>query len=190
MTTTFATLKNARISPQKVRLFRPLLKGASAVAAEQRLLFMAGKAPKLLREVLRSAMANATNNFEADRARLTIQDLIVNAGYVLKRHQAVSRGSAHPILKRTAHVTVVVAMPDTVKQAKRKKAAGILQRKPAADVTPATPASETPHAHGKKDKGAPQEKREVRDRNMQVQGKIKTMQQGGEAYKTHRRKSM
>jgi len=103
-----ATHKNARISARKVRVYRDFLKGLSVRQADSQLQFMAGKSPRILRSVLHSAVANATNNLNLKEDALFISDIVVDAGFVFKRFRPAAKGMAHLILKRTAHVTVVV----------------------------------------------------------------------------------
>lgn len=103
-----ATHYNARLSPQKARLYRVLLKGLAVTQADSQLRFMPGKAPRVIRAVLHSAVANAKHNFAAAEQNLVVSDVVINAGFTLKRFRPVSKGTAHSITKRTAHVTVVV----------------------------------------------------------------------------------
>lgn len=72
-----------------------------------------GSAPKKakhpLADLIDSAVANAKNNFNLDSEKLFVKEIRVDQGYVLKRFMPVSRGMAHPIKKRTSHVSVVLA---------------------------------------------------------------------------------
>jgi large subunit ribosomal protein L22 len=101
---------------------RGLVRGLPVKEAEAQLNFYPGKAAVIVRQVLRSAVANAKNNFELDENNLKVADIIVGEGFRLKRFRPVSRGMAHPINKYTAHVTVVVE-EQVATQKKRKKAA-------------------------------------------------------------------
>lgn len=125
-----ATHRNARVSAQKARLYRPLVKGLRAQAAVMQLAYMPGKVPRLIGAVLRSAMANATNNGGVQVESLLVHDVVINSGFSLKRARAVSRGSSHPITKRTAHITVMVEGQATEKP----KAATRLKKALAAPV--------------------------------------------------------
>ncbi len=104
-----ASLKNYRISPRKVRVVADLIRGKSAVLANQILLHADKKAKKPLNDLLASAVANAKHNFKIDAESLIVKEIRVDQGYVLKRHRPVSRGSAHPIKKRTSHVSITLA---------------------------------------------------------------------------------
>lgn len=104
-----ASLKNHRIAPRKVRLVADMIRGKGVAEAALILDHAIKKAHTPLRSLLDSAIANATNNFQLDKATLYIKEIRVGQGYTLKRFMPVSRGSAHPIKKRTSHVTLVLA---------------------------------------------------------------------------------
>jgi len=63
---------------------------------------------RLVEKVVKSAAANAENNFALDAGELRIKRAFAGEGRTLKRFKAKSRGRVAPILRRTAHVTVVV----------------------------------------------------------------------------------
>ena len=97
----------ARISPRKVRPVMDLIRGRGVDEAMNVLKFTPNLAAALLRKTLTSAVANA-NEAEADTDELFVQQVFVGKGPVMKRFQPKDRGRAHPILKRTSHLTVVV----------------------------------------------------------------------------------
>lgn len=104
-----ASLKNYRISPRKVRVVANLIRGKSVAQAHDILTFTVKKATSPLRDLLDSAIANAFHNYKIDKADLYVKEIRVDNGFVLKRSMPVSRGSAHPIKKRTSHVLLVLA---------------------------------------------------------------------------------
>ena len=57
---------------------------------------------------VKSAMANATHNYQMDEDKLYVKACYANEGMTMKRFRAVSKGRGHKILKRTSHITVVV----------------------------------------------------------------------------------
>ncbi|MGQ7742389.1 50S ribosomal protein L22, partial [Streptococcus suis] len=63
----------------------------------------------IIEGVLNSAIANAENNFGLEKANLVVSEAFANEGPTLKRFRPRAKGSASPINKRTAHITVVVA---------------------------------------------------------------------------------
>lgn len=103
-----AIAKNVRVSPQKVRLVVDQIKKMAPEKAITILPYI-NKAPaKPLRKVISSAIANAKNNFGLDAKTLVFKSLLVGKGIVFKRYQPVARGRAHPILKRSSHITVIL----------------------------------------------------------------------------------
>ena len=104
-----ATGKYMRISPQKVRRIVGSVKGQPVEAGLSKLKFMPQKASGIVEKILRSAVANADQHGEMDVDALLIKNIIVNEGPMLKRFRARARGRATRILKRTSHITVIVA---------------------------------------------------------------------------------
>ena len=103
-----ATAKNIRRSPRKIRLVIDSIKGKRVEEAIAILKFMPHGGAKEILSVLRSASANAENNFEMVPQDLWIKRIYADEGPVFKRFRARSRGMASPILKRSSHITVVV----------------------------------------------------------------------------------
>lgn len=192
-----ATQKHARMSPRKLRPYARMIQGMNVATAQQQLSFAAGKAPVIILDVLKSAIANATHNLQLAEADLKISSILINQGLVMKRFMPVSKGMAHPILKRTAHVTVIVEgqSREGVRSKKAKKKQ-IIETVSASEFV----ALEDGHAQGKEQEFAhehlekhasddrPVEK--TTDKKSSVFTKIKTNQQGSDAKKTHRRKSI
>jgi len=116
-----ASLKNHRITPRKVRLVADMIRGKKVTDAQAILAFALKKAKSPLGDLLNSAIANAQNNFKIDKETLYVKEIMVNQGYVLKRSMPVSRGSAHPIKKRTSHVRLVLATKEPKATKKTKK---------------------------------------------------------------------
>jgi len=107
-----ARLRNARISPQKVRLIADEVRGLPVEKAEQLLTFSPQKAAHMVKKVLLSAVANAEHNDGADIDELTISTIMVDEGPTMKRGRARAKGRGTRILKRTSHITVTVADTD------------------------------------------------------------------------------
>lgn len=104
-----ATQRYVRIAPQKVRMIVDAIKGKPAEAAINALKFMPQKAAGIVEKIVRSAVANADQNTSIDVDDLIVRNLIVDQGPSLKRFRARARGRGARILKRTAHITVVLA---------------------------------------------------------------------------------
>ena len=103
-----ATLKHARISPQKCRLVADQIRGLPVERALNELSFSPKKAATMVRKVLESAIANAEHNEGADIDELMVAAICVNEGRTLKRFQARAKGRGNRILKRNSHITVTV----------------------------------------------------------------------------------
>lgn len=99
----------ARISPQKARLVADQIRGKSVDQALELLTFSNKKAAELVKKVLESAIANAEHNEGADIDNLRVAKIFVDEGPVMKRIMPRAKGRADRILKRSSHITVVVA---------------------------------------------------------------------------------
>jgi large subunit ribosomal protein L22 len=97
----------ARISARKVRLIVDMIRGRDVQDALNILKFTPNRAAGMISKVLTSAIASA-NEAEADVDELFVDQVFVDEGPVIKRWEPKDRGRAHPILKRTSHITVVV----------------------------------------------------------------------------------
>ncbi len=112
-----AELNNYRQSPRKVRLVVDAVRGKNVNDAITALTFMPKKAALPVQKLLKSAMANATHNFNLKTDNLVIEKITVDGGPILKRWRARARGRAFPIHKHTSHIKLVL----TEKVAKAKK---------------------------------------------------------------------
>ena len=107
--TTSATLRYARLSPQKTRLVADQIRGKNVDKALDILAFSNKKAAAIMKKVLESAIANAEHNAGADIDELKVSQVYVNQGPTLKRLRPRARGRADRLLKPTSHITVTVA---------------------------------------------------------------------------------
>ena len=103
-----AQIKYARISPRKVKIVCDLIRGKDADVARAILLNTPKAASEIMVKVLKSAVANAENNFGMDPSKLYVSETYANPGPILKRMQPVSKGRGYRINKRTSHITIVV----------------------------------------------------------------------------------
>ena len=102
-----AQLNDYRQSPRKVRVVADALRGKKIAEAKHRLDVIVKRASTPLHKLLSSAIANA-KNLGVDIDTLKVKSIEVNSGKILYRRRPVSRGSAHPIKKRTSHVKIVL----------------------------------------------------------------------------------
>ena len=103
-----AVAKDVGISPQKVRLVVNMVRGKKVDEALTILSFVPKPEAKALSKVIKSATANAENNFQMSPVDLRIVDIFANQGHTLKRYRPKSRGRISPILKRSSHIAVFV----------------------------------------------------------------------------------
>jgi len=120
-----AKLNYLRITPRKVRLVADLIRGKSTEEAQTILSFTVKKAAAPLLKLLKSAIANAKNQFQLDESNLYISKILVDEGPKYKRWMPRARGMASEIQKKTSHITIVldeiVRKPKKVKKVKKIK---------------------------------------------------------------------
>lgn len=104
-----ATATHVHMGPRKVRLVLDSVRGKYADEAYDQLRFTPNLAAGEIAKVLRSAVANAENNYDLDPNLLKIVRCYVDCGPTAKRVQPRAQGRAYRILKRTSHITIVVA---------------------------------------------------------------------------------
>ena len=103
-----AELRQVRMSPRKVSIVLDLIRNKDADMAMAILKNTPKAASEYLIKLLKSAVANAENNFEMDASKLYVSECYVCPGPTLKRMMPRAKGSANRILKRTSHVTIAV----------------------------------------------------------------------------------
>ena len=112
-----AKVKHIRVTPMKARRVINLIRGKQATEALAILKFAPQAASEPIYKLVHAAMANARVKAEAANLAFDEEDLIVSRVFVdegatLKRFMPRAQGRAFQILKRTSHITVVVATPD------------------------------------------------------------------------------
>ena len=103
-----AIAKYVRIAPRKVRIVIDLIRRKNVVEALAVLKNTPKVASDVIYKVLKSAIANAENNYDMNSDALFVSAAFVDQGPTMKRVHPRSRGQAFKILKRSSHVTVVV----------------------------------------------------------------------------------
>ena len=114
-----AKLKHIRITPMKARRVVNTIRGKQATEALAILKFAPQAASTPIYKLVASAVANAKVKADAANILFDEDDLIISQAYVdegttLKRFMPRAQGRAFQILKRTSHITIVVATPDEV----------------------------------------------------------------------------
>lgn len=103
-----AELHNTRISARKVKIVLDLIRGKNAKEAMAILKYTNKAASPILAKLLKSAMANATNNNSMDESKLYISETYANQGPTMKRIMPAAQGRANRIRKRTSNITIVL----------------------------------------------------------------------------------
>ena len=103
-----AYLRYVRISPRKVQIVCDLIRGRDAQTAMAILMATPKAASEPLAKLLKSAVANAENNFSMDTGKLYVSEVYATSGPILKRMIPASKGRGYRINKRTSHVTIAV----------------------------------------------------------------------------------
>ncbi|MCH8336528.1 MAG: 50S ribosomal protein L22, partial [Proteobacteria bacterium] len=80
-----ATLRYARISPQKCRLVADAIRGKNVDEALKTLAFTPRKSARIVKKVLESAIANAEHNHGADIDELKVSTIEVNEAPTFRR---------------------------------------------------------------------------------------------------------
>ena len=100
--------RQIRISPQKARLVADVIRGMEVGQALNTLRYMPKKGALIIRKVVESAVANATQADQTDVDNLFVKKIFVDDGPSLKRIRPRAMGRATRVIKRTSHITVVI----------------------------------------------------------------------------------
>lgn len=103
-----AVAKYVRTSPRKAGFVCSLVRGKNVDEALAILKFTPNNSADIIAKVVKSAAANAENNFEMDRDKLYVAHIVANQGPTLKRFRPRAQGRATAIHKRTSHIEVIV----------------------------------------------------------------------------------
>jgi len=115
-----ARLNDYRQSPRKVRLVANLVKGKKIEDVKNTLAFLIKRASKPIADLVDSAVANASHNFNITADQLYVKEFRVDEGVVLKRRMPRARGMAYPINKRTSHIFIQLDTIDNMPAKKSK----------------------------------------------------------------------
>ncbi|HEY88025.1 MAG TPA: 50S ribosomal protein L22 [Dehalococcoidia bacterium] len=103
-----ARAEDTGVSPRKVRLLVDMVRGKKVDEALTILRFTPTPTARVVAKVVKSAAANAENNFQMSPSDLRITRIFADEARTLKRYRPRARGRASPILKRSSHITVIV----------------------------------------------------------------------------------
>jgi large subunit ribosomal protein L22 len=124
-----AKVKHIRVTPMKARRVVNLIRGKQASEAMAILKFAPQAASEPIFKLVQAAVANAKVKADASNTFLNEEDLFISQAFVdegttLKRFQPRAQGRAFQILKRTSHITIVVATPDELANKAASKKGG------------------------------------------------------------------
>ena len=104
-----ALTKYARISPVKVRQVSQAIVGKPAGKALEILRIIPRKSARILIKTIKSAIANAENNYNLLSDKLYIKNANIEEGPSFRRFRPVARGQSHPFKKRTSHIIIILS---------------------------------------------------------------------------------
>ena len=104
-----AVAKDTGVSSRKVRPLVDMIRGKKVDEALTMLRFTPTPTARVVAKVVKSAAANAENNFQMSPSDLKIVNIFADEAQTLKRFRPRARGRVGPILKRSSHITVIVA---------------------------------------------------------------------------------
>ena len=112
-----AIIKNVRVSPRKARLVCDAVRGKDVRTAMALLRFLPQKTAPIIAKTLKSAMANAENNYDLDPNDLYVKYIFADDAPQIKRGEFRARGRFNRIIKRSCHITVIVEeSPDSAQR--------------------------------------------------------------------------
>jgi large subunit ribosomal protein L22 len=111
-----SSLKYLRIAPRKVAAVANLIKNLPVDVAKARLMLTPRRASEPLLKLLKSAIANAKNNYKIEANKLFVKSIIVNKGPMFTRWFPRAMGAVDPIQKKTTHVLLVLGVKDQKKE--------------------------------------------------------------------------
>lgn len=108
VTEAHAIARDVRVTPRKVRLVIDIVRGKDVDYALKMLARVNKAASSPVAKLIKSAAANATNNFGMDYSKLYVSMIQCSDGVKMKRYRPRSKGSASPIVKRTSFIRITV----------------------------------------------------------------------------------
>ena len=101
--------KDTGISATKVRPLADLIRGKKVNEALSILQFASSPAARVVAKAVKSAAANAENNYELLPEELKVAKVFIDEARTMKRYRPRARGRANTIIKRSSHITVIIA---------------------------------------------------------------------------------
>ena len=108
VTEAHAIARDVRVTPRKVRLVMDLVRGKNVNDALALLFHVNKAASDPVAKLIKSAAANATNNFGMAGDKLYVAEIQASDGVRMKRYEPRGKGASSPIIKRTSFMRVTV----------------------------------------------------------------------------------
>ena len=121
-------IKNVKISPKKLRFILPEIKKLSPAEALDRLFYMPKKSARIFYKAIKSAVDNAKLILKTSEKQLKFRLLTVEQGRKLKRFRAGGRGAAKSIMKRHAHIKIILAASKSINSKRERPIKSQTQR--------------------------------------------------------------
>lgn len=117
-----SSVRNMPVSPRRVQLVANVIRGGSVTESLNYLKFDQRKASKYLFDVLRTAVANASDKNKVDQKEMIIENVMVGSGWTLKnRGIPGARGRFKPMKRRTTNLTITIAQKSSSKDSSKKE---------------------------------------------------------------------
>ena len=100
--------KNVRTGARKANLVLNFIKGKKADVAIRDLEFTRKKVAQDIKKTVKSAIANAENNYQYDIDNLYVKEAYAGKSIVMKRFRPRAKGRASPIKKPYSRVTIIL----------------------------------------------------------------------------------
>ena len=116
-----AVNKNVRSGSRKANLILNFIKGKKADVAIRDLEFTRKKVAEDIKKTVKSAIANAENNYQYDIDNLYVKEAYIGKSIVMKRFRPRAKGRASPIKKPFSRVTIILEEKKTELKKESKK---------------------------------------------------------------------
>jgi large subunit ribosomal protein L22 len=139
-----STTKFVRLSPKKARDVAREIQGLPVSSALDILTFTPKKAAQLIGKTLKTAIADAENNFSLDVGTLVVKEAVIGSAPTQRRFKPRAKGSAGPILRRSSHISITLEGAEKKKKGARKAAAVPTEESPAVSTEESPAVAQTP----------------------------------------------
>ena len=116
-----STSKYVTVSPKKAREVARVIQGMPVASALDVLNFTPKKAAFLIGKTLKTAIADAENNFSLDSSTLVVKEAVIGAAPTIGRYKPRAKGSAAPIIRRNSHIFITLASAPAEEKPKKRK---------------------------------------------------------------------